>query len=177
MRVKIGNQWHDSDLEPICLQVSEREQEQIGGMDRNRAPSGKYAVFPDSWQAEKCFEWMNAGDEFGAKSVNLTNLVKRQMEFSSEAFGPGARIKGIIDHIRKELVEVEQSGGELEEWVDVVLLALDGAWRAGNTSHQVAGAVQQKIEKNIKRNWPDWRKADTDKAIEHVKAGGESDGH
>ncbi|MDQ7734673.1 DUF550 domain-containing protein [Halomonas sp. SpR1] len=175
MRVKIGDQWHDSSLEPICLQVSEHEQEQIGGMDRNRAPNGKYAVFPDNWKAEKCFEWMNAGEEFGGKNVNLANLVKRQMEFSSERFGPGARLKGIIDHIRKELIEVEQSGGELEEWVDVVLLALDGAWRAGNNPYQVAGAVHQKIEKNIKRSWPDWLKADTDKAIEHVKEDGVDD--
>lgn len=62
MRVKIGNQWHDSSLEPICLQVSESEQEQIANMDRSIAKQGKYALFPDSWRAEKCREWMNEGD-------------------------------------------------------------------------------------------------------------------
>lgn len=35
MRVKIGNQWHDSNQEAICIQVSECEQEQIGSMDVN----------------------------------------------------------------------------------------------------------------------------------------------
>ncbi|WP_447529841.1 hypothetical protein [Vreelandella sp. TE19] len=59
MRVKIGDQWHDSDLEPICIQISEGEQAQIGGMDRSVATQGKYAIFPDSWRAEKCREWMN----------------------------------------------------------------------------------------------------------------------
>lgn len=62
MRVKIGDRWHDSDLEPICLQISETEQEQIAGMDRSVAKQGKYAKFPDSWQSEKCREWMNEGD-------------------------------------------------------------------------------------------------------------------
>lgn len=65
MRVKIGDQWHDSKLEPICLQVSEGEQEQIGGMDRSIAKKGKYAKFPHSWQIEECFEWMSSGGEFG----------------------------------------------------------------------------------------------------------------
>lgn len=63
MRVKIGDQWHDSSLEPICLQVSESEQEQIGGMDRRIASSGKFAKFPDVWDREKCFEWMSEGNE------------------------------------------------------------------------------------------------------------------
>jgi hypothetical protein len=173
MRVKIGEQWHDSSLEPICIQVSEHEQAQVGGMDRSLAPSGKYGVFPDNWKSDQCFAWMNKGDEFGAPLVNLTTLVKRQIEFSSETFGPGDRLEGIIDHIRKELIEVEESGGDLEEWVDIILLAIDGAWRSGNTSHQVAGAVKKKLDKNIERNWPDWRKADTSKAIEHVKAEGD----
>lgn len=169
MRVKIGDQWHDSNLEPICLQVSESEQEQIAGMDRSIAKEGKYALFPDSWRTDQCFEWMNAGDEFGAYRVNLAHLVKRQIEFSSLAFGPGARLLGIIDHIRRELIEVEQSGGELEEWVDIVLLGLDGAWRSGHSANQVAAAIQQKLEKNMKRKWPDWKEANTDQAIEHVK--------
>jgi len=65
MRVKIGGQWHDSALEPICLQVSESEQQQIAGMDRRVAKNGKYAAFPDGWVREKCFEWMNEGEANG----------------------------------------------------------------------------------------------------------------
>lgn len=51
MRVKIGNQWHDSREEPVAIQISPGEQEQIAGMDRSVAPNGRYAVFPDSWSA------------------------------------------------------------------------------------------------------------------------------
>jgi hypothetical protein len=54
----------------------------------------------------------------------------RQMAFSRGAFGPGERRQSIIEHIRKELVEIEESDGSHEEWVDVVILALDGLWRS-----------------------------------------------
>jgi DNA gyrase inhibitor GyrI len=59
MRVRIGDQWHDSQLEPICIQVSESEQAQVGSMDRGVAPQGKYAVFPEGWTVEQCREWMD----------------------------------------------------------------------------------------------------------------------
>jgi hypothetical protein len=59
----------------------------------------------------------------------------RQMVFSKATFGPGSRTKGVIDHIRKELVEVEESEGNAAEWVDVVILALDGLMRAIQNQH------------------------------------------
>lgn len=62
MRVRIGDLWHDSKLEPICIQVSEREQAQIGGMNRGPGRQGKYASFPDDWRADKCREWMDEGE-------------------------------------------------------------------------------------------------------------------
>jgi hypothetical protein len=51
------------------------------------------------------------------------------MAFSHATFGPGERMDGVIDHIRKELIEVEGCNGESSEWVDVVILALDGLTR------------------------------------------------
>jgi hypothetical protein len=62
MRVRIGDKWYDSQLEPICIQVSEREQAQVGGMDRDVAMQGKYAVFPEGWTVEQCREWMDEGE-------------------------------------------------------------------------------------------------------------------
>jgi len=59
MRVKIGDKWHNSDDEPICIQISELEQKQIGNIDRSVATQGKYAIFPDDWSPEHCFSWMN----------------------------------------------------------------------------------------------------------------------
>ena len=61
--------------------------------------------------------------------MNLKQHLIRQMAFSHATFGPGERTGMVIDHIRKELIEVEEANGEAEEWVDVVLLALDGMTR------------------------------------------------
>ncbi|SDJ89360.1 hypothetical protein [Billgrantia gudaonensis] len=58
MRVKIGNQWHDSRDEPICIQVSEGEQLQIAQMDRTVAKNGKFAVFPEDWTTHQAIDWM-----------------------------------------------------------------------------------------------------------------------
>lgn len=110
--------------------------------------------------------------ELGAKPrFDLVIHLARQIAFSSNTFGPGARTSGVCDHIRKELLEVEESGGSLEEWVDVVILALDGAWRSGATPQQIADAIESKQTKNEGRKWPDWRTADPTKAIEHDRTG------
>ena len=127
------------------------------------------------------------------KTMNFIEYLERQIRFSRETFGPGSRTDGVIDHIKKELVEVQSafSEGELDnaakEWVDVVLLGLDGLWRSishknddgrdwGNDDHFVASValtaatmIDDKLSINEDRNWPDWRTADAGKAIEHVR--------
>lgn len=101
---------------------------------------------------------------------DLISHLHRQKAFSERVFGPGARIDGIIDHITKELIEVGNSNGELAEWVDVVLLGLDGAWRSGATPEQIAEAIAAKQRKNESRKWPDWRTAEPGKALEHDRS-------
>ena len=95
--------------------------------------------------------------------------IARQREWSLRTFGPGDRRKGIIDHIRKELLEIEQSDGDLSEWIDVLMLALDGCWRSGVEPQDVVAALVMKQIKNEQRKWPDWREMPCDKAIEHVR--------
>ena len=96
--------------------------------------------------------------------------LERQSEWSEKIFGPGDRTKGIVDHIRKELREIELAPLDLEEWIDVVILALDGAWRSGHSPEQIIAQLVAKQTKNEARKWPDWRTAPTDKAIEHDRA-------
>lgn len=103
------------------------------------------------------------------RELDLVTHLYRQREFSLRAFGPGTRTAGVLDHIRKELLEVERSPHDLSEWIDVVLLALDGAWRSGYLPEEIAAALEAKQSKNEARKWPDWRGADPDKAIEHVR--------
>ncbi|MFZ6871130.1 dATP/dGTP pyrophosphohydrolase domain-containing protein [Undibacterium sp. Di27W] len=95
--------------------------------------------------------------------------MNRQRNFSEYTFGPGLRTKMVCDHIRKELIEVEAAPVDLDEWIDIVLLALDGAWRTGATSEAIAAGLCGKLTENELRTWPDWRTANLDKAIEHIK--------
>ena len=113
--------------------------------------------------------------------MDLQQHLIRQMAFSHATFGPGERTNGVIDHIRKELVEVEDSEGSAEEWVDVVILALDGLTRrlafvggAGRgdparVAEMATNMIVGKQTRNEARNWPDWRTAPAGKAIEHIK--------
>lgn len=114
--------------------------------------------------------------------MDLKQHLIRQMAFSHATFGPGTRTDGVIDHIQKELVEVAESGGHPNEWVDVVILALDGMTRSvaftdGATRQDpdwVADFVCRRLiakqTQNETRIWPDWRTAAPGKAIEHDRS-------
>ena len=105
----------------------------------------------------------------------------RQMTNSLKNFGPDRRTNGIIDHIRKETQEVLDDDGDAREWVDLVILSLDGLTRQLrynlpdlNEVMLAQVAVEMIVNKqtvNEGRVWPDWRTADPDKAIEHDRTG------
>jgi len=104
--------------------------------------------------------WRAFADFFDAKA-----------KWSRETFGPGDRLRGVLAHIRKELSEIEREPSDIEEWIDVVMLAMDGAWRvAGADGEAFVSALLAKHEKNIGRIWPDWRTASNDAPIEHDRA-------
>lgn len=101
--------------------------------------------------------------------MDLVDYLYDQIEFSVKTFGPGSRTIAILDHIKKELIKIEEEPDELEEWIDVVMLGLDGAWRAGYTPKQIVVKLYDKLARNKQRTWPDWRTSDPNKAIEHEK--------
>lgn len=101
-------------------------------------------------------------------SFDLVKHLHRQRSFSQKTFGPGTRTKGVLDHLRKELSEVSKNPSDVTEWIDIVLLALDGAWRAGHTPEEIAAALEAKQSKNESRSWPDWRQSSPNQAIEHL---------
>lgn len=113
----------------------------------NRKPEDKYKGFFQSF-------WYAAG------------------QWSNKTFGPPfiRGPQGPIDHLRKELEEVKNADYlNLEEYVDCFFLILDAARRANFTDSEFMEACFNKLEKNSKRTWPDWRKADPNKAIEHQR--------
>lgn len=99
--------------------------------------------------------------------MDLKKHLFRQIGFSFTTFGPNARLNGVLDHISKEIEEIKQQPNDLEEWVDLIILAFDGAWRAGYSPDEIATAIEAKQTKNEGRSWPDWRTMSEDEAIEH----------
>lgn len=104
--------------------------------------------------------------------MDLIEFLREQRDFSADTFGPGRRTGTILDHIKKEMVEVEADPTDLEEWIDIVLLAFDGAWRCAgpaSTPEQVVRALRAKLRRNQLRTWPDWRAVPDGQAIEHIR--------
>ena len=116
------------------------------------------------------------GTQPGGDALDAAHF-ERQRTWSREAFGPGPWTNGVLDHIRKELTEIEDAPTDLSEWVDVAILAFDGAWRAGHEPQAIIDAVRAKQARNEARVWPDWRTADPDKAIEHDRTADASPCH
>lgn len=113
--------------------------------------------------------------------MNLTDHLRRQMAWSIANFGPGDRRKGVIDHIRKELDEIENDpdhGDASYEWLDVIILGFDGLWRElhhqGVSWRKIPGLIVSRLlakhDKNEQRVWPDWRTQPKDRAIEHDRS-------
>jgi hypothetical protein len=109
----------------------------------------------------------------GSTSFDFAAHLAHQAEWSAKTFGPGDRTLGVSDHIRKELQEIASAAPGLDrqrEWIDVVILALDGAWRSGMSPLDIINGILAKQARNEARTWQDWRTADPDKAIEHDRA-------
>mgnify|MGYP001569425122 CR=1 FL=1 len=99
--------------------------------------------------------------------MNPLEYILRHIEWSTKTFGPGRYTESILKHIAKELEEIRLLPIDLEEWVDVMILALDGAWRAGWSPTQIIQGLTEKQEKNIRRQWP--APVSEDEPIEHMK--------
>lgn len=108
-----------------------------------------------------------SGQQYRSIIESLTYILERQREWSTKTFGPGDRFNGVMDHIEKELIEIRETPHAVGEWIDVVILALDGAWRQGHDPQTIAEALMLKYDRNRQRTWPDWRTMSEDQAIEH----------
>lgn len=101
--------------------------------------------------------------------MNIEDHLEHQFHWSSITFGPPRGPAGVIDHLKQEMIELEAEPYDLEEWIDVIILACDGAWRAGFTTQQILEKWQYKQNKNEARKWPDWKLSVPGKAINHIK--------
>jgi hypothetical protein len=90
-----------------------------------------------------------------------------QWAWSKRTFGEGRRTKGNAEHIRKELDEIEAAPGDLSEWVDVIMLAIDGYFRHGGQPATLLPDFLTKQAENFGRTWPAPKSEDT--PVEHQR--------
>jgi hypothetical protein len=118
-----------------------------------------------------------------ALRMMFPKVLGEQFAWSLRTFGTGRRHKGVIAHIRKELLEVEAETtpeGRLQEWIDVFILSIDGLMRAAHsvnrtptqTAEIVWSLYEAKMSRNMAREWP--KGVDEDTPVEHVR--GKEDG-
>lgn len=96
----------------------------------------------------------------------LTDYLDCQRFWSEQTFGPGRRTIGITEHIKKELQEIRDKPEDLSEWVDVIILAMDGYWRHGGKSEDLIHDLIAKQKKNFGRTY---LKPPEDQPSEHVR--------
>lgn len=103
---------------------------------------------------------------------DLIAYLERQWSWSAKTFGPGRRTGGVTQHIEKECAEIRAKPDDLEEWADVIILGLDGFWRAAPSKEialqRLGQILQAKQDKNFARKWP--APVDEDTAVEHDRS-------
>jgi len=109
-------------------------------------------------------------NELDVDSFEFASFHDEKAEWARNTFGPGPADARIVEHIRKELKEIEQNPSDIEEWCDVILLAMDGAVRHGHDGRAVIAQLLKKHHTNLhERTWPDWRTLPQGTVIEHIR--------
>ena len=104
----------------------------------------------------------------------IRRYIEDQIEWSKKVFGDPADApkdygfdgKATCAHIRSELIEIEKNPTDIYEWIDVIILALDGAWRSGASPFKIISVLLDKQRINFARKWG---KRNAQGFIEHVK--------
>lgn len=98
---------------------------------------------------------------------SLQFYLKRQRDWSERTFGAGKRTFGICEHIEKELAEIRALPTDIDEWIDVMILAMDGFWRHGGQPEELFPRLRAKQSINFARKWP--APGPEDRATEHIR--------
>jgi len=85
--------------------------------------------------------------------MDIIKFINEHIAWSRATFGEDYKWEQILNHIDEELREIEEYSNDVWEWIDVIFLALDGAWRAGYTAEQIIETMQEKQKINFSRKW------------------------
>lgn len=123
------------------------------------------------YAADTYYEILTALQHFSNRGLmqargGLREVLSNQKDWSRRTFGSGRRTIGITKHIEKECAEVRENPDDLSEWVDIMILAMDGYWRAGGSPEMLLHAIIAKQSINRERKYP-W--TNEDEPSEHVR--------
>ena len=104
---------------------------------------------------------------YQVKMMTIKEYIQEHQEWSLKTFGEGNHTEGLLKHIEKEVEEVRRFPHNLLEWMDIIILAFDGAGREGYTPEQIASALIEKQNINRGREWP--KITDASQPTEHVR--------
>lgn len=96
-------------------------------------------------------------------------LLNEFRKWNLKTFGPGNRTSGTIDHIKRELIEIEENPFDIYEWFDIIMLSINGAIRHGHSSQDIINAFHKKFEINKNRKWKNFEDVPEGEAITHIK--------
>lgn len=92
------------------------------------------------------------------------------MGFQASTFGPRQTLAGVLDHVTKEIEhEIRPDPTAALEWLGLLNLSVSALRIIGLTPAQAAKEWRRLLQDLKARDWPDWRTADPDKAIEHIR--------
>lgn len=101
--------------------------------------------------------------------TSLARFAEDHRVWSLKTFGAGYSTGRIIKHIEKELREIAADPADLVEWIDVIMLAMDGYWRNGGQPEELMNRLREKLKIVMARKYvvPE----DPDGPIEHDRSG------
>lgn len=101
-----------------------------------------------------------------SNGFRLDIFIDRYALWSQQAIGPGQRTEGILKHITKELDEIRAEPDELEEWVDLINLAIDGATRRGYSGKDI---IKGLLEKFMRLQDRKFNQVNENEPCEHIR--------
>ena len=102
---------------------------------------------------------------------DIIELLQAQFDWQTATFGPATSdsVLGVIDHLEEEIEEVKKEPKDLEEWIDIIILATGGANRAGYSPQEIMEMWVYKNAKNKARKWPPLSEQTKGKKVNAIK--------
>ncbi len=82
----------------------------------------------------------------------LGQLQERVILFQRKNF-PNQPLAGKLEHLRREVHELQENPRDLSEWADVFILLLGSAAKAGIAAPELIAIAHEKMDINDSRKW------------------------